>query len=80
MTATTANPGLETWIERGREVVESGAERRKRARSRRFDTIAVHGMYDHVAAMANQGSLIEPAYLSPAQHFEDADQLEAALA
>ncbi len=80
MTAATTTSGLETWIERGREEVASEAERRKRARSRRFDTIAVHGMYDHVAAMANQGSLIEPAYLSPAQHFEDADQLEAALA
>jgi O-acetylhomoserine/O-acetylserine sulfhydrylase-like pyridoxal-dependent enzyme len=45
----------------------------------RFDTTAVHGTYSAEAGIANQGSLIEPAYLSPAQHFEDSDHLEAAL-
>ena len=47
---------------------------------RRFDTIAVHGVYKMAAALANQGSIMEPVYLSTAQHFEDSDRLEAALA
>jgi O-acetylhomoserine/O-acetylserine sulfhydrylase-like pyridoxal-dependent enzyme len=37
-------------------------------------------MYNMHAALANQGSIIEPVYLSPAQHFENSDHLEAALA
>ena len=35
-------------------------------RHMRFDTIAVHGIYDAQAALANQGSIIEPLFLSPA--------------
>ena len=69
--------GLDAWIARGAEMADGAA--RARARTRRFDTIAVHGLYDHAAAAANQGSLIEPAYLSPAQHFSDSNELEAAL-
>ena len=71
--------GLDAWVARGQQAAAADAAARAKARSRRFDTIAVHGLYDHVAAAANQGSLIEPAYSSPAQHFEDSDHLEAAL-
>jgi O-acetylhomoserine/O-acetylserine sulfhydrylase-like pyridoxal-dependent enzyme len=71
--------GLDAWIARGQQVAQQEADARARARTRRFDTIAVHGLYNHVAAAANQGSLIEPAYSSPAQHFSDSDALEAAL-
>jgi O-acetylhomoserine/O-acetylserine sulfhydrylase-like pyridoxal-dependent enzyme len=46
----------------------------------RFDSIAVHGVYDAQAALANQGSINEPLFLSPAQHFAESDQMEAALA
>ena len=49
-------------------------------RQKRFDTIAVHGIYDMQAALENQGSILEPLYLSPAQHFENSDHMEAALA
>ena len=74
----TTDP-LAPWVARGAEL--AAAEERERAlmRGRRFDTIAVHGIYSGEAALANQGSVIEPAYLSPAQHFVDSDQLEAAL-
>ena len=51
-----------------------------RMRRMKFDTIAVHGAYGLEAALANQGSLNEPLYLSPAQVFESSDHLEAALA
>lgn len=78
-TDQTTTPGLAAWIARGREMAEREDRARATARTRRFDTIAVHGLYDHLAAADNQGSLIEPAYLSPAQHFADSDELEAAL-
>jgi O-acetylhomoserine/O-acetylserine sulfhydrylase-like pyridoxal-dependent enzyme len=71
--------GLDAWIARGREMAEQEERSRATARSRRFDTIAVHGLYDHLAAAANQGAIIEPAYLAPAQHFADSEELEAAL-
>lgn len=79
MTEPGAPGGLAAWVARGEEM--SAQEERERARMRgmRFDTIAVHGVYSAEAALANQGSIIEPAYLSPAQHFADSDHLEAAL-
>lgn len=76
---TTDRSGLDAWIARGQQVADQEATARAKARTRRFDTIAVHGLYNHVAAAQNQGSLIEPAYSAPAQHFPDSDALEAAL-
>jgi O-acetylhomoserine/O-acetylserine sulfhydrylase-like pyridoxal-dependent enzyme len=71
--------GLDAWVARGAEMAAAEERERERMRGMRFDTIAVHGIYSAEAALANQGSIIEPAYLSPAQHFADSDQLEAAL-
>ena len=48
-------------------------------RQKKFDTIAVHGLYDMEAALANQGSIVEPLALCTAQHFENSDHMEAAL-
>ena len=70
---------LETWIARGEAIAAAEERERARMRAMRFDTIAVHGIYSAEAALENQGSIIEPAYLSPAQHFADSDHLEAAL-
>ncbi|MCP3994055.1 MAG: PLP-dependent transferase, partial [bacterium] len=56
------------------------ASRRAVMKTKKFDTIAVHGVYDMQAAAANQGSIIEPGYLSSAEHFENSDHMEAALA
>lgn len=46
----------------------------------RFDTVAVHGVYDMEEALRNQGAIIEPVYSGPAQHFASSDAMEAALA
>ena len=47
----------------------------------RFDTIAVHGIYSMQEALDfNQGSTIEPVYLSTSQGYRDSDEMEAALA
>ena len=79
MTDTTGRTGVDAWVERGARLAAAEEAERERMRGMRFDTIAVHGVYSAEAAIANAGSIIEPAYLSPAQHFEDSDALEAAL-
>jgi len=46
----------------------------------RFDTIAVHGVYSMQEAIDfNQGSIIEPVYMSTSQAYRDSDEMEAAL-
>jgi len=45
-----------------------------------FDTIAVHGIYSMQEALDfNQGSTIEPVYMSSSQGYRDSDEMEAAL-
>ncbi|MBZ0277654.1 MAG: PLP-dependent transferase [Anaerolineae bacterium] len=76
----TYSAGVQDYITRGAAITEAEARQRDVMRHKKFDTIAVHGLYTMQAALANQGSIIEPAYMSPAQHFENSDHLEAALA
>lgn len=77
---TSYPPGVQAQIERGQAMLAAEAARRSDMRGMRFDTIAVHGLYDMQAAIAQQGSINEPAYFAPAQHFENSDHMEAALA
>jgi len=72
--------GVEEYVARGESMMAAAARRREIVRARKFDSIAVHGIYDMEAALSNQGSIIEPAFLSSAQHFESSDHMEAALA
>lgn len=74
------DPDVRAVHERGLERLATEAAHRARVRARRFDSIAVHGMYGMEAALENSGSIIEPAYLSPAQHFPDSAAMEAAAA
>jgi O-acetylhomoserine/O-acetylserine sulfhydrylase-like pyridoxal-dependent enzyme len=56
------------------------ANQLKELRSCRFDTLAVHGIYSMQEALDfNQGSLIEPVYLSSSQGYHDSAEMEAAL-
>jgi O-acetylhomoserine/O-acetylserine sulfhydrylase-like pyridoxal-dependent enzyme len=71
---------VDAYIEQGTAMTAAAAAHRARMRSMKFDTIAVHGMYGMEAALQNQGSIIEPGYLSAAQHFENSNHMEAALA
>lgn len=73
-------PGVQAYIEQGRQMMERDQNQRLLMRGKKFDTIAVHGLYDMQSAMVNQGSIIEPAFLSTAQHFNNSDHMEAALA
>lgn len=71
---------IQAYIEQGRQAIEREQNQRLHMRSKKFDTIAVHGLYDMQAALANQGSIIEPAFLTTAQHFTNSDHMEASLA
>jgi O-acetylhomoserine/O-acetylserine sulfhydrylase-like pyridoxal-dependent enzyme len=72
--------GVEKYVAQGESMMATDARRREIMRAKGFDSIAVHGVYDMETALSNQGSIIEPAFLSPAQHFENSDHMEAALA
>ena len=74
------SPGVQAYIEQGRQMMEREARQRAVMRAKKFDTIAVHGLYDMQAALESQGSIIEPAYLTTAQHFASSDHMEAGLA
>ena len=79
-TESAYSDGVQEYIRRGQAMVAAAAAERRRMRTMKFDTIAVRGVYGMEAALANQGSINEPLYLSPAQAFENSDHLEAALA
>ncbi|TKH07524.1 hypothetical protein FC682_00310 [Peribacillus simplex] len=72
--------GVKKYAEIGEQMVQHEKKRRQEMRQKKFDTIAVHGLYGIQEAFENQGSIIEPTFLSFAQYFENSDHLEAALA
>lgn len=71
---------VQNYIDAGMEAAQQKQAHQKKVKTYRFDTLAVHGLYSAQDALNNQGSIIEPAFLSPAQHFENSDHMEAALA
>jgi len=69
------------WVDKGKELTADRTERIRRAKKWRFDTVATHGLYDLTEALnLNNGSIMEPVYLSPAQAYHDSAEMEAALA
>jgi O-acetylhomoserine/O-acetylserine sulfhydrylase-like pyridoxal-dependent enzyme len=80
LTPDTYSEGVQEYIARGQAMMQAEARQRAIMSQKKFDTIAVHGLYNMEAALANQGSIIEPIYMNTAQHFENSDHLEAALA
>ncbi len=69
------------WIEAGQEMMKSRQRRIKRAKGWQFDTVATHGLYDLQQALKyNNGSIMEPVYLSPAQAYHNSAEMEAGLA
>jgi O-acetylhomoserine/O-acetylserine sulfhydrylase-like pyridoxal-dependent enzyme len=74
-------PGVIRYIEASQKLLAQKQALLDRMKNFRFDTIAVHGLYSVEEALSqNQGSVIEPLYLSSSQAYRDADELEAALA
>lgn len=72
--------GTNHYKEAAKRAAQWHSDYRKEMMKCRFDTIAVHGIYSMQEALDfNQGSIIEPTYLSTSQAYRDADELEAAL-
>jgi O-acetylhomoserine/O-acetylserine sulfhydrylase-like pyridoxal-dependent enzyme len=75
-----ANKGVNYYVEAGKKSAEWHANYIKEMKKCRFDTIAVHGLYSMQEALDfNQGSTIEPVYMSASQAYRDSDEMEAAL-
>jgi O-acetylhomoserine/O-acetylserine sulfhydrylase-like pyridoxal-dependent enzyme len=75
------NTGKQYYIDAAARALKWHSENLARMRKCRFDTIAVHGVYSMQEAMDfNQGSIIEPIYMSTSQAYRDSDEMEAALA
>jgi len=74
------NKGKSYYAEAAQRAMSWHQENLKRIKKQKFDTIAVHGIYSMEEALNfNQGSIIEPVYLSTSQAYRDADEMEAAL-
>jgi O-acetylhomoserine/O-acetylserine sulfhydrylase-like pyridoxal-dependent enzyme len=74
------SPRLEDYLKAAEKAARWHEETKKKMRSCRFDTIAVHGIYSMQEALDfNQGSIIEPIYMSTSQGYRDSDEMEAAL-
>ncbi len=72
--------GLEHYVEAAKRSAGWHKENIRRMKQCRFDTIAVHGIYSMQEALDfNQGSIIEPIYMSTSQAYRDSDEMEAAL-
>jgi len=71
----------EDWIKIGQKMMEDRAAAIKVAKKRKFDTIATHGLYTMEEAISNNnGSIMEPIYLTTAQAYVDSAHMEASLA
>ncbi|MGZ7064778.1 MAG: PLP-dependent transferase, partial [Candidatus Aminicenantales bacterium] len=74
-------PGVQKRIDASKKLLAQREASLVRMKSMKFDTIAVHGLYTVEEAIErNQGSVMEPLYLSSAEAYADSDELEAALA
>ena len=72
--------GIDHYIKAGKSAAEWHAANIAKMRQLKFDTIAVHGIYSMQEALDyNQGSTIEPIYMSTSQGYRDSDEMEAAL-
>jgi O-acetylhomoserine/O-acetylserine sulfhydrylase-like pyridoxal-dependent enzyme len=74
-------PGVQKYIDASQKLLAQRDAALAKAKTMKFDTIAVHGLYTLEESLErNQGAVIEPLYLSASQGYADADELEAALA
>ena len=72
--------GVARYVTAAQEAAAQHAVELAAMRDCRFDTIAVHGLYTMREAIENnQGSIIEPVYMSTSQGYRDSDEMEAAL-
>ena len=71
---------VDYWINVGEKMLADRQRRIHRAKKWKFDTIAVHGLYDYSQALEqNSASIMEPVYLSTAQAYHNSAEMEAGL-
>ncbi|MDD5569570.1 MAG: PLP-dependent transferase [Bacteroidales bacterium] len=76
-----SSDGKQYYIDAAKRSMQWHKDYIDKMRKCRFDTIAVHGVYSMQEALDfNQGSVIEPIYMSTSQTYRDSDEMEAALA
>jgi len=76
----STNKGVKYYTDAAKRSAKWHADYLKNMKKCRFDTIAVHGVYSMQEALDfNQGSTIEPIYMSASQAYRDSDEMEAAL-
>jgi O-acetylhomoserine/O-acetylserine sulfhydrylase-like pyridoxal-dependent enzyme len=74
-------PGVRRYVEESKKILAKRKALLEKVKGYKFDTLAVHGLYSLEEAYdRNQGSVIEPIFMSDSQSYRDADELEAALA
>ena len=74
------NEGMNHYLKAAERAMKWQKEYLSQMKSCRFDTIATHGIYSMQEALDfNQGSIIEPIYMSTSQAYRDSDEMEAAL-
>jgi O-acetylhomoserine/O-acetylserine sulfhydrylase-like pyridoxal-dependent enzyme len=74
------NQGIEKYYAAAEAMAEQRASDVAKMKKCRFDTVAVHGLYTMNEALNfNQGSVIEPIYMSTSQTYRDSNEMEAAL-
>ena len=72
--------GMNHYLRAAERAMQWHQEYKKQMKHCRFDTIATHGFYSMQEALDfNQGSIIEPIYMSTSQAYRDSDEMEAAL-
>ena len=72
--------GIDHYINAGKNATEWHLSNKREMKKLKFDTIAVHGIYSMQESLDyNQGSTIEPIYMSTSQAYRDSDEMEAAL-
>lgn len=76
------NDGVQKYVDKAKKALaEHNRYINEEVKKWKFDTIAVHGAYSVREAIENnQGSIIEPIFMSSSQAFRDSDEMEAALA
>lgn len=76
----TDGPGLRRYLELADRLCADRAALFRAAKKMRFDTIAVHGLYNVEEAIGrNHGAIMEPTLFSSAQAYRNSDEMELAL-
>jgi O-acetylhomoserine/O-acetylserine sulfhydrylase-like pyridoxal-dependent enzyme len=72
--------GMNHYLDAAKRAAQWHLDFKSQMKQCRFDTIATHGIYSMQEALDfNQGSIIEPVYMSTSQAYRDSDEMEAAL-